>query len=145
MSVYVDSAKHHYRRMIMCHMMADTPAELHKMAGEIGVALRHFQTCRYDHYDICKQMRARAVELGAVEISTKDMIRKFKPPPRIPGMPDRRGKSREFIRLYTGKPNKAGREEQLKNEITGVWFDEAHLITDEIEVEIATKMQKHEY
>ncbi len=64
--VYVDDMRAPYRRMIMCHMIADTEAELHKMATAIGVARKWYQG---DHYDICLQMRAKAVTLGAVEIT----------------------------------------------------------------------------
>ena len=50
MSVYVDNMRAPYRRMIMCHMIADTEAELHAMADSIGVARKWYQG---DHYDIC--------------------------------------------------------------------------------------------
>lgn len=67
--VYVSSAFLPYRRMKMCHMLADTLDELHAMADRIGVARRHFQTdSSAPHYDICKSKRALAVKHGAVEI-----------------------------------------------------------------------------
>jgi len=55
-----------FRRMIMCHMIADTEEELHAMAQRIGVARRHYQG---DHYDICLQMREMAVCFGAQQIT----------------------------------------------------------------------------
>lgn len=62
----------------MCHMMADTEGELHSMADQIGVARRHFQSAsRYPHYDICKAMKSKAVELGAREVGTRDLIKIF--------------------------------------------------------------------
>lgn len=68
MSVYVDAPIWPFGRMMMCHMLADTPSELHAMADKIGVARRWFQRSRYPHYDICKSKRSKAVALGAVEI-----------------------------------------------------------------------------
>lgn len=79
MTVYVDDAKNPYGRMIMCHMLADDVEELHNMATSIGVARRHFQNkTKFLHYDICKQMRSRAVNLGAEEVTTKEMVMRFK-------------------------------------------------------------------
>lgn len=70
MPVYVDKAIYQFGRMIMCHMIADTPAELHTMADRIGVARRWFQTppkASFWHYDIAKSKRVLAVAAGAIE------------------------------------------------------------------------------
>ena len=70
MSVYVDSMRARFGRMVMCHMMADTSEELHMMADRIGVARRwvqHAGTHR-EHYDIVLSKRALAVRYGAVEL-----------------------------------------------------------------------------
>jgi hypothetical protein len=56
--------------MIMCHRIADTPAELHEMADKISVSRRWFQAppkASFWHYDIAKSKRALAVKLGARE------------------------------------------------------------------------------
>ena len=66
MAVYVDNMKAKYRRMIMCHMIADTDEELRAMAGKIGVQQKWHQG---DHFDICLEMRAKAIALGAIEIT----------------------------------------------------------------------------
>lgn len=72
MTVYVDSMRARLGRMIMCHMIADTEAELHAMADKIGVARRWHQGCGADsHYDIALGKRAMAVALGAVEITRR--------------------------------------------------------------------------
>jgi hypothetical protein len=71
MPVYVDNMKAAYRRMKMCHMIADTPEELREMAAKIGVADKWLQdegTYR-EHFDICLSKRALAVKAGAIEIT----------------------------------------------------------------------------
>lgn len=40
MTVYVGDMRAKYGRLILCHMVADTDAELHAMAARIGVARR---------------------------------------------------------------------------------------------------------
>lgn len=72
MSVYVDSAFIGFGRMKMCHLIADTPAELHAMADKIGVARRWFQDPKTmkkvstPHYDVSKSKRELAIEAGAI-------------------------------------------------------------------------------
>ena len=72
MSVYVDSMRAAYGRMVMCHMGADSEWELHCMADAIGVARKWHQG---DHYDICLAKRALAVKRGAKEITQREMVR----------------------------------------------------------------------
>lgn len=73
MSVYVDNMRAPFGRLIMCHMIADTAAELHAMAATIGVARKWCQKEAlgqgWIHYDICLSKRALAVKAGAVEIT----------------------------------------------------------------------------
>jgi hypothetical protein len=77
MSVYVDAAIYGYGRMIMCHLIADTPDELHAMADRIGVARRWFQSppkASFWHYDVCKAKRAIAVAAGAIEVNRNALV-----------------------------------------------------------------------
>jgi hypothetical protein len=75
MSVYVDAPDYPYGRMMMCHMLADTPAELHEMAFRIGIARRWYQSrASAPHYDIAKTKRALAVSYGAIEIDRKQLV-----------------------------------------------------------------------
>jgi len=79
MSVYVDKAVNQYGRMVMCHLIADTPDELHAMADRIGVARKWFQDPRTinvstPHYDICKSKRALAVAAGAIECDRTEFV-----------------------------------------------------------------------
>lgn len=71
MSVYVDDMRAKFGRLVMCHMMADSEAELHGMADRIGVARRW---CQGDHYDVCLSKRALAVGHGAVEVTQRDLV-----------------------------------------------------------------------
>jgi hypothetical protein len=76
MSVYVDRSFAKYGRMLMCHMIADTRTELLQMADAIGVARQHIQKrgTPNEHFDICKAKRERAVRLGAMEITSRQLV-----------------------------------------------------------------------
>lgn len=61
----------------MCHLIADTPDELHAMADRIGVARRWFQAppkASFWHYDIAKSKRALAVTAGAIECDRNTFV-----------------------------------------------------------------------
>lgn len=76
MAVYVDNMKAGFGRMVMCHMIADSSEELLSMADAIGVDrkwIQHPGTHR-EHFDICKSKRAKAVELGAVEVTMRELV-----------------------------------------------------------------------
>lgn len=75
MAVYVDDMRAGFGRMVMCHMVADTEAELHAMAEKIGLDRKWYQypeKSRYPHYDISLTKRALAVMAGAVEIKQRE-------------------------------------------------------------------------
>lgn len=70
MTVYVDSMKAPFGRMVMCHCWADTREELFEMMTRIGVQTKWFQQppkASWEHFDISMSKRALAVKLGAVE------------------------------------------------------------------------------
>lgn len=75
MTVYIDDANIPYGRMIMCHMIATTDDELHKMAEHIGIKRKWFQDHGDHHYDICQSKKQRALNAGAIEISKRDLVR----------------------------------------------------------------------
>ncbi len=78
MSVYVDDMKAAFGNMIMCHMWADSDAELLAMADRIGVQRKWIQghptlssrghgNASWVHFDIALSKRALAVRAGAIE------------------------------------------------------------------------------
>lgn len=77
MTVYVDDMRAPFGRLVLCHMIADTDAELHLMADRIGVARRWHQKpgTAHSHYDIALSKRALAVAAGAVEVTTRELGR----------------------------------------------------------------------
>lgn len=80
MSVYVDDMKARFGRMVMCHMIADSTEELHAMADQVGVARRWLQKggTAEEHYDVCLAMKSRAIALGAVEVTKRELVRKIR-------------------------------------------------------------------
>ena len=79
------------------HLLADDPAELHAMADALGIPHRGFQRHRrsaaLDHYDVPEFLRLRAIELGAVPVTWREMARLTREwrragaPPAPPGPP----------------------------------------------------------
>ena len=54
-----------------CHLVSDTDfEELHAFAARLGIPRHRFQG---DHYDLPSHIRARAVELGAREVTTREL------------------------------------------------------------------------
>lgn len=74
MTVYVDSARNPYGRMLMSHMVADGVEELFEMADRIGVARRHFQPGSFPHFDLSQSYRSRVVNAGAVVVDRYGLV-----------------------------------------------------------------------
>ncbi len=76
MAVYVDNMRAAFRRMKMCHMVADTTAELLEMVDKIGVDRKWIQSVGTveEHFDIALTKRAMAVRRGAVEIDRHGLV-----------------------------------------------------------------------
>ena len=49
--------------------------ELHVMAEALGIPRRGFQG---DHYDVPEEYRGRAIELGAVEVGSRELLSRLK-------------------------------------------------------------------
>lgn len=68
--VYVDNMFAPYGNMKMCHMIADSSAELLLMADRIGVARKWIQNkgTWQEHFDVSTSKRNLAIKLGARQI-----------------------------------------------------------------------------
>lgn len=71
MAVYVDQERNKLGRMVMCHMFADTLAELHDMAQKIGMRRDWFQPLSFPHYDVSLSRKADALRHGAIEVDRR--------------------------------------------------------------------------
>jgi hypothetical protein len=84
MPVYVDDMHRtlmgEFGRMKMSHMIADTPAELLAMADTIGLNRKWIQKAgtAWEHFDVSKALRAKAVAAGAIEITMRDLAHKIR-------------------------------------------------------------------
>lgn len=76
MAVLVDPAVWPWKGRRWAHMVSDVSyEELHRFAELLGVPRRAFQG---DHYDIPEELRRRAVELGAVSVGSRVLLRRLK-------------------------------------------------------------------
>jgi len=83
MAVYVDELRDYYALRgsglpgLWCHLVTDgTIEELHEFAMRLGRSPRRFQDHpRHPHYDLMPSSRALAVVLGAVEVTSSQIVR----------------------------------------------------------------------
>ncbi len=77
-SCYVDAVRAYpdagLRFVHFCHLLADDRTELHELAARLDMPRRLFQDhpVRW-HYDLPAPLRPRALELGAAELSTREV------------------------------------------------------------------------
>lgn len=67
------------RRGTSCHLVADSIEELHAFAARLGMRHEWFQDIRTreeprPHYLLTESRRERAVRLGAVQVTRKQMV-----------------------------------------------------------------------
>jgi hypothetical protein len=71
-TVLVDEARWPWRGRRWCHLVSDESLdELHDFAARLGVPRRSFQG---DHYDLHEEGRARALQLGAVAVPSRELL-----------------------------------------------------------------------
>lgn len=78
MTVYVDDARIRRHGLRWSHLIADTPEELHRAAGLLGLRRDWAQDRgRTLHYDVPDALRERAIELGVAEpITWRELARR---------------------------------------------------------------------
>ena len=72
--VYVDHARIPYGRMLMSHLMADTPDELREIAGKLNIE-RHIQHpgTPKEHLDVSESKREAAIRMGAASVTGRQL------------------------------------------------------------------------
>jgi len=78
MPVYVDPPILPYRKQLYCHMATDGDIqELHEMASRLGLKRSWFQNKPgHPHYDLGPAKRSLAVKLGAIEVTSAELVKK---------------------------------------------------------------------
>jgi hypothetical protein len=76
MTVLVDAAIWRWRGDVWAHLVSDASyGELHAFADQLGLRRAWFQG---DHYDIPAHVRDRALELGAVPVSSRELVARMR-------------------------------------------------------------------
>jgi len=76
MTILVDAPRWPWRDTLWCHLVSDSSYdELHEFAAHLGCRRVGFQG---DHYDINIDTRVRAIELGAVECESRELVRRLR-------------------------------------------------------------------
>lgn len=74
--VYVDDAGIMRHGRAWFHLVADSVDELHAFAAALGLPDRAFHRgARHPHYDVPDELRERAIDQGAISITTRDAVR----------------------------------------------------------------------
>ncbi|MET0144850.1 MAG: DUF4031 domain-containing protein [Ilumatobacteraceae bacterium] len=76
MAVLIDEPRWWFRGRKWCHLVSDTSlAELHDFAAGLGIPRPGFQG---DHYDIPEELRPDVVAAGAVEVESRELVRRLR-------------------------------------------------------------------
>jgi hypothetical protein len=80
MAVYVDRLRDWgWRLGPSCHLIADSNEELHEFAAKLDMKRNWFQASPSGpHYDLTAKRRAKAVQLGAIELENRPFIELLK-------------------------------------------------------------------
>lgn len=74
--ILLDAARWWFRDRRWCHLVSDTSLdELHEFATANGIPRRGFQG---DHYDVPEEYRAGLIAAGAVEVESRELVRRLR-------------------------------------------------------------------
>lgn len=75
-TVLIDEPRWWWRGRRWCHLVSDSSLdELHEFARAAGIPERGFQG---DHYDITEEHREALVAAGAVEVGSRELVRRLR-------------------------------------------------------------------
>lgn len=76
MTILIDEARWWWRGRRWCHLVSDESyQELHDFAAAAGIPRRGFQG---DHYDVPEEYRVELIEAGAVEVESRELVRRLR-------------------------------------------------------------------
>ncbi len=76
MAILIDEARWWWHGRKWCHLVSDVSYdELHEFAGAAGIPRRGFQG---DHYDVPEEYRAGLIENGALEVESRELVRRLR-------------------------------------------------------------------
>lgn len=76
MALFVDDCLWSFRGRRWCHLVSDTDLdELHRFAETIGLPPRAFHA---DHYDLPSELRPSALDAGAIEVTSRELLARLR-------------------------------------------------------------------
>ena len=76
MTILIDEARWWFEGRKWCHMVSDVSYdELIRFATNLGIPERAFQG---DHFDIPQEYREQMIEAGAVEVESRELLRRLR-------------------------------------------------------------------
>ena len=76
MTILIDGARWWFRGRKWCHLVSDVSYdELHAFADRVGIPSGGFQG---DHFDVPEEYRAELIEAGAVEVESRELVRRLR-------------------------------------------------------------------
>lgn len=76
MTILIDEPRWWWRGRRWCHLVSDDSLdELHAFADMVGIDRRAFQG---DHYDVPEEYRSDLITAGAVEVESRELVRRLR-------------------------------------------------------------------